>query len=55
MEWFGLENMFYQNEKCDRVESNNILSSNIQKTMQNQVQSNRIKSSQIELTNSSQN
>ena len=33
MEWFGLENMFHQSEKCNRVESNNILSNNIQITM----------------------
>ena len=43
MEWFGLENMFDQSEKCNRVESNNILSNNIQITIWNQVESNRVK------------
>ena len=52
MEWFGLENMFYQNEKCNRVESNNILSNNIQKIRQNQVELNRNNSYQIESNNS---
>ena len=52
MEWFGLENMFYQNEKCNRVEPNNILSNNIQKIRQNQVELNRNNSYQIESNNS---
>ena len=52
MEWFGLENMFYQNEKCNRVESNNILSNNIQKIRQNKVELNRNNSYQIESNNS---
>ena len=52
MEWFGLENMFYQNEKCNRAESNNILSNNIQKIRQNQVELNRNNSYQIESNNS---
>ena len=52
MEWLGLENMFYQNEKCNRVESNNILSNNIQTIRQNQVALNRNNSYQIESNNS---
>ena len=48
MEWLGLENMFYQNEKCKRVESNNILSNNIQTIGLNQVELNRNNSYQIE-------
>ena len=52
MEWFSLENMFYQNAKCNRVESNNILSNNIQTIRQNQVESNRNNSYQIESNNS---
>ena len=52
MERLGLENMFYQNEKCNRVESNNILSNNIQTIRQNQVALNRNNSYQIESNNS---
>ena len=52
MERLGLENMFYQNEKCNRVESNNILSNNIEKIRQNQVALNRNNSYQIESNNS---
>ena len=52
MEWFGLENMFHQSDKCNRVEPNDILSNNIQITMQNHVEWNRIKSYQIESNNS---
>ena len=52
MEWFSLENMFYQNAKCNRVESNNILSNNIQTIRQNQVELNRNNSYQIESNNS---
>ena len=52
MEWFGLENMFYQNEKCNRVESINILSNNIQTIRLNQVELTRNNSYQIESNNS---
>ena len=52
MEWLGLENMFYQNEKCNRVESNNIPSNNTQTIRQNQVELNRNNSYQIESNNS---
>ena len=52
MEWLGLGNMFYQNEKCNRVESNNILSNNIQTIRQNQVELHRNNSYQIESNNS---
>ena len=51
MEWLGLENMFYQKEKCKRVESNNILSNNIQTIRLNQVELNRNNSYQIESKN----
>ena len=51
MEWLDLENMFYQNEKCKRVESNNILSNNIQTIRLNQVELNRNNSYQIESKN----
>ena len=52
MEWLGLENMFYQKEKCKRVESNNILSNNIRTIRQNQVELNRNNSYQLESNNS---
>ena len=52
MEWFGLENMFHQNEKYNTVESNNILSNNIRTIRQNQVELNRNNSYQLESNNS---
>ena len=52
MECLGLENIFYQNEKCNRVESNYILSNNIQTIRQNQVELNRTNSYHLESNNS---